>query len=156
MNDASELASVAPVCRSVTVRLRPLAAFALFTDELSKWWPLATHSCAGHRARRVVIEGRVGGAVTEHADDGSTAPWGRVLAWDPPAHFAMSWHPANPESEATRVDVRFHDVGDGTCRVELVHSGWEARGDGRAASERYGHGWATVLASYAAAARGGF
>ena len=156
MNDASELASVAPVCKSVTVRLRPLEAFALFTDELSKWWPLATHSCNGRRARRVVVEPRAGGAVTEHAEDGGTAPWGRVLAWDPPAHFAMSWHPGSPESDATRVDVRFSDAGDGLCRVDLVHSGWEARADGPAARNRYEGGWETVLASYAAAARGGF
>ena len=156
MNDASDLASVAPVCKSVMVRLRPLEAFALFTEELSKWWPLATHSCAGASARRVVIETRVGGAVTEHAEDGGTAPWGRVLAWDPPAHFAMSWHPGAPESDTTHVDVRFSDAGDGLCRVDLVHSGWKARADGPAARDRYERGWETVLASYAAAARGGF
>jgi hypothetical protein len=156
MNDAGELAAIAPVCRSVTVRLRPLEAFALFTEELSRWWPLATHSCTGVKARRVVIEPRVGGAVTEHAADGATAPWGRVLSWEPPAHFAMSWHPATPEREATRVDVRFCDAGDGLCRVDLVHSGWEARVDRPAARERYDRGWVTVLASYAAAARGGF
>jgi hypothetical protein len=156
MNDASELASVAPVCKTVTVRLRPLEAFALFTEELSKWWPLATHSCNGPRARRVVIEPRVGGAVTEHADGGATASWGRVLAWVPPAHFAMSWHPGSPEDHATRVDVRFSDTGEGLCRVDLAHSGWEARADGLAARERYESGWDPVLASYAAAARGAF
>jgi hypothetical protein len=156
MNDASDLAAIAPVTKSVTVRLRPLEAFGLFTEELSKWWPLATHSCAQARARRVVIEPRLDGAVTEHAVDGDTAPWGRVLAWDPPAHFAMTWHPGSDERAATRVDVRFTDAGDGLTRVDLVHSGFEARADGIAARGRYDGGWVAVIASYEAAARGGF
>jgi hypothetical protein len=156
MNDASELSVIAPVCKSVIVRLLPREAFALFTEELSKWWPLATHSCAGARARGVVIEPRVGGAVTEHAVDGAQAPWGTVLAWEPPEHFAMSWHPARPEDEATRVDVRFAAAGEGLCRVDLTHSGWERRADAAASRQRYEGGWETVLAAYAAAARGGF
>lgn len=156
MNDANATAAIAPVCRSVTVRLRPLEAFALFTEELSKWWPLATHSCAGASARRVVIEPRVGGAVTEHAQGGTTSPWGTVLVWDPPAHFAMTWRPAAPIEQATRVDVRFADAGEGLCRVDLVHSGWEARASGTAVRDGYERGWSTVLASYVAAARGGF
>lgn len=156
MNDASELSVIAPVCKSVTVRLRPVEAFALFTEELSKWWPLATHSCAGARARVVVIEPRVGGAVIEHAVDGAAAPWGTVLAWDPPEHFAMSWHPARSEDEATRVDVHFAAAAEGLCRVELTHSGWERRTDAAVSRDRYEGGWDAVLAAYTAAARGGF
>lgn len=157
MNDMSETGRIAPVRKQVTVRLAQRDAFELFTVGLSRWWPLATHSCAQSNALRVVIEPRAGGAVLEHARDGTTAPWGTVLVWDPPRQFAMTWHPASDPRQATRVDVEFLDAGQGLCRVELVHSGWEARGmEAGPVRDRYDGGWVVVLAAYEAAARGGF
>lgn len=143
-----------PVVKSLRVALPPSAAFELFTRELARWWPLATHSCAGADAVDVVIEPHAGGRVTEHARDGRQAPWGTVLAWDPPRHFAMSWHPASDPAMATRVDVRFAAADGGGCRLELIHSGWEVRGgEGAAVRERYDDGWVKVLERYAQATR---
>jgi hypothetical protein len=159
MNDMSDVgqAGLAPVRKQITVRLAPHDAFELFTAGLSRWWPLATHSCAQANALRVIIEPRAGGAVLEHARDGSTAPWGTVLVWDPPRQFAMTWHPASAPERATRVDVQFSDAGLGMCRVDLVHSGWDARGaEAGAVRDRYEGGWNGVLAAFEAAARGGF
>jgi len=98
-------ARVPAVVKSIVVRLRPEQAFELFTAGLSRWWPLKTHSCAGVDALRVDIEPRVGGQVLEQARNGTQAPWGTVLAWDPPRHFAMTWHPAAGPAEATRLEV---------------------------------------------------
>jgi len=39
-------AAVEPVRKSVVVRRPQAAVFALFTDRLDTWWPLATHSIA--------------------------------------------------------------------------------------------------------------
>jgi uncharacterized protein YndB with AHSA1/START domain len=64
----------------------------------------------------------------------------------------MTWHPGSDPSRATRVDVTFSDEGDG-CRVELVHSGWEARGaKADDARNAYESGWTGVLERYARAA----
>jgi uncharacterized protein YndB with AHSA1/START domain len=142
-----------PVIKSLVVALDPPSAFELFTTGLARWWPLATHSCAGAAARDVTIEPRVGGRVVEHADDGSTAPWGTVLAWEPPHRFAMTWHPQADPVQATRLEVRFSAAHERGCRVELVHDGWQVRGDAAAAvRERYDGGWVEVLQRYAIAA----
>lgn len=145
--------SLAPVVKSLVVHLDPIAAFELFTAGLARWWPLATYSCAGATARDVSIEPRVGGWVIEHANDGSTTPWGTVLAWEPPHRFAMTWHPQSDPAQATRLEVRFSVACEGGCRVELVHDGWQTLGDAAsAAHERYDAGWVAVLQRYTAAA----
>jgi Activator of Hsp90 ATPase homolog 1-like protein len=157
MNDLTDAGVEAPVRKQLTVRLAQQEAFELFTAGLSRWWPLATHSCSQANALRVVIEPRAGGSVLEYARDGSTATWGTVLVWDPPRRFAMSWRPGSVPEQATRVDVSFSDAGQGMCRVELVHSGWEARGaEADTVRSRYDGGWNVVFAAYEAAARGGF
>ena len=145
---------LAPVIKSLVVALDPPAAFELFTAGLTRWWPLATYSCAGAVAREVTIEPRVGGRVIEYANDGSAAPWGTVLAWEPPNRFAMTWHPQTDPAQATRLEVRFSGADEGGCRVELAHDGWEARDEAAAAvRERYDGGWIAVLQRYAAAAQ---
>jgi uncharacterized protein YndB with AHSA1/START domain len=150
----AEAAVPAPVVKRLVVGLEPQAAFRLFTEELTRWWPLATYSCAGDDAVRVAIEPCVGGGVVEHARDGSTAPWGNVLAWEPPHRFAMSWHPQSDPAQATRVEVAFTAEGADACRIELVHSGWEARGsEAQFWRDRYDGGWVVVLKRYADAAR---
>jgi len=142
-------AALAPVVKRITVRLDPAGAFDLFTREMSRWWPLRTHSCAADSAVSVQVEPRVGGQVMEVARDGSRAPWGTVLAWEPPRRFAMTWHPMSDPAQATRIEVSFTAHSGGGCEVELVHSGWEARGvDADAWRTRYEGGWVAVLDCY--------
>lgn len=142
-----------PVVKRIVVRMDPDGAFDLFTREMSLWWPLRTHSCAGDDSVRVQVEPHVGGQIIETAKDGSRAPWGTVLAWEPPRRFAMTWHPMSDPAQATRVEVSFMPDSEGGCRVELVHSGWEARGvDADAWRTRYEGGWVAVLECYQRAA----
>jgi uncharacterized protein YndB with AHSA1/START domain len=143
----------APVVKRLRVRLEPAAAFELFTRELARWWPLATHSCMGDEAVNVVIEPCVGGQVVEHARDGRQAPWGTVLAWDPPHRFAMTWHPMSDPAMATRVEISFTAAADGGSDLQLVHAGWDKRGvDAGLWRDRYDGGWGPVLDRYATAA----
>ena len=72
----------------------------------------------------VVVEEQVGGRIYERHSDGGEGEWGRVLVWEPPAKFAMSWYPGHDDARATRLEVRFTAEGDAT-RVELEHRGWE-------------------------------
>lgn len=143
----------AAVTHRIEVALGVEQAFALFTDGLSRWWPLRSHSCAGDDALDVVFEPRVGGAVTEISRGGERHAWGTLTSWQPPTHFAMTWHPAQPSELATKVSVRFTAAGTG-CVVELEHDGWAARGaDAAPLRDEYQHGWGMVLGRYAAASQ---
>lgn len=138
----------APIVKRLRLRLPMRDAFELFTRELQRWWPLETHSCSLDRSARLEIDGRVGGLLTERAPDGKIHCWGTLLEWEPPRRFAMCWHPGRDADEATHVEVQFEEEGDG-CTMQLIHSGWEARGAAAAqARERYDRGWVTVLGEF--------
>lgn len=137
--------SVPPVRREVLVRGGPEDAFTRFTDDIGRWWPLASHSASG-------VGGTVaftGGLLVETGPDGVESVWGEVLDWEPPHRLRLTWHPGQPDGPVTEVEVRFEVAGEGT-RVVLVHRGWEALPDPEAARESYDSGWPTVLAAFAA------
>ncbi len=134
---------------SVEVSLPPHAAFRLFVVRLADWWPLETHSVFGDRAESVEVEQHVGGRIIESGRGGETADWGVVTEWDEPARIAFTWHPGQEASFATAVEVSFMEVAGGATRVDLVHSGWERRGeDAPRLMESYGPGWTHVLAQF--------
>ncbi|MGQ0648386.1 MAG: SRPBCC domain-containing protein [Gemmatimonadaceae bacterium] len=124
-------------------------SFERFTTGIATWWPLRSHSVGGENAQTVLFEPRVGGEIVEKIGGGKESLWGTVLEWDPPAHFAITWHPGRERNTAQRVDVHF--VPDaGATRVELTHSGWEAMGKlAKVARRGYPMGWAYVLRLYA-------
>jgi uncharacterized protein YndB with AHSA1/START domain len=142
------ISAVPPVVKHLRLRLPMHDAFALFTREIGRWWPLGSHSCSLDREARLELDGRVGGEVVERTAHGRSFRWGTILEWEPPRHFAMTWHPGLDRKEATRVDVQFEPDGDG-CALQLTHSGWEARGSAAASvRERYDHGWVTVIGRF--------
>lgn len=146
---------IEPVRKSIVVARPAAEAFAIFTERMEFWWPFASRSIFEERARAVEFEPRVGGQVSEVSRDGERAPWGTLLAWDPPRRFAMTWHPGRDTETAQELEVRFVPVAGGT-RVELEHRGWERLLE-RAVETRGGYesGWEIVLAGYVAAcARG--
>jgi hypothetical protein len=131
----------------------PTEAFELFTKHMAAWWPLATFSVGMEQATSVEVEPGVGGRIVETMADGSTSVWGTVELWKPPDRIRFTWHPGTPAEEATRVEVTFRQAGSGTI-VELIHSGWENRPDGAAASAQYDSGWDLVFGRYAEAGLG--
>jgi hypothetical protein len=136
------------VRKTIVVEAPVALAFQVFTEEMSTWWPLATHSVFDEHATRVTVEPRVGGRVYETSDAGEESEWGRVTAWDPPTVFAMTWHPGADPAEYTDLEVRFTVEGNGT-RVDLVHTGWERRGAAAAdMAKGYTGGWDVVLGFY--------
>src|SRR4051794_19942214 len=136
MEHAMEIRSdvASPVITSVTVPLPPEEAFALFTEGMGRWWPLATHSIAADThegavtATDVTVEPGVGGRIVETMSDGAEVPWGEVEEWDPPRRVAFTWKPTLRPDPFTHVAVTFAPVAAGT-RVELVHTGWERLGE---------------------------
>lgn len=138
-------APLPPVELSLHVPLAPEAAFRLFTVEMTTWWPLATHSVAQERARRVVVEPEVGGRIYEVDEEGAEHEWARVLAWEPASRFLMSWYPGREAATGQEVEVRFEPDGEGT-RVHLEHRDWERLAERAAeAREGYAGGWQHVL-----------
>lgn len=146
------VATLAPVVKTVTVPLAQDRAFYLFVSEMATWWPLETHSVSGDRASSCTFEGHVGGRIYETADSGAEHDWGRVTEWDPGRRVVFHWFPGRAESTAQLVEITFTSVPGGTT-LELTHTGWEAVGD-RAVELRasYDSGWEETLGRFAAAA----
>jgi uncharacterized protein YndB with AHSA1/START domain len=145
---------IEPIRKSIVVAVTPERAFAVFTQRMDAWWPFQGHSIFEERSRSVEFEPRVGGLVNEISADGERGAWGRLLSWNPPDSFRMTWHPGRDEATAQELDVRFVAVEGGT-RVEIEHRGWEKLLDKASASRTgYDQGWGAVLAAFAGACAG--
>ena len=147
------------VRQSVVVDAPPERAFALFTDGMSSWWPMASYSIAPGPMAAAVVEPREGGRWFERSEDGTECDWGRVVAWDPPARVVLAWQiSADWSHDAglhTEIEVRFTAEGEGRTRVDLEHRGLEAYAE-RAEQMRTvlgsDNGWAGLLRAFAATA----
>lgn len=138
-----------PIVKTVVVPCDAARAFDVFTNRMSKWWPLDGHAASaavGKAALAVTIEPRVGGAVYETMWDGGRDTWGEVLEFEPGRKLAMTWHPGNNKDNPTRVSVDFEEIGEAQTRVTLTHSGWEVWGDAAADMRgNYDGGWDFVF-----------
>jgi uncharacterized protein YndB with AHSA1/START domain len=142
---------IEPLRLSVEVACSPAHAFATWTERIALWWP-RTHTTSGHPDARVIFEPRPGGRIFERTPAGLEIDWGEVVAWEPPSRLAYLWHIRADRADATDVEIRFVDRGDGGTRVEIAHSGWQrlgARGPGW--RERNVAGWSGVLPHFATA-----
>jgi uncharacterized protein YndB with AHSA1/START domain len=136
------------VNKSLVVNCSPERAFEVFTREIGSWWPLQKHSIGEDKVTEVVFEEEVGGRIFERHEGDGEGEWGRLLAWEPPARFVMSWYPGKDASQATELEVRFTAEGDGT-RVELEHRGWEIFAEvAQETRDNYDGGWGSVLGYY--------
>lgn len=146
------------VRKTITVAATPERAFRVFTEQMSSWWPLASHHIGKADAKAAVVEPFVGGRWFERGVDGSECEWGKVLVWDPPKRVVLAWQISgdwqHDPTLDTEVDVRFVAEGKGT-RVELEHRKLGAFGpraeEMRGVFESEG-GWTGLLAAFAAAA----
>jgi uncharacterized protein YndB with AHSA1/START domain len=120
---------------SVVVEAPIERAFSVFTEGIGTWWDKDHHILEGELAE-MVFEPRVGGHVLDRGVDGSECRWARVLAYDPPGRFVISWDinlqwklETDP-SKASEIEVRFTAEGPSRTRVELEHRHLERHGDG--------------------------
>lgn len=142
---------LAPVRTRVLVARPVDYAFEVFAHRIGRWWPLATHSVDAARARRVHLDGRLGGELVEVWDDGTEHGWATVVGWREPAGLALAWA-LHGGAGTTEVDVRFTPAGTSSTWLDLEHRGWAALGEAApAARASYEAGWPTVLAAYLAA-----
>lgn len=144
----TELATIAPITKTVLVQCDVETAFRVFTAEIGAWWPTETHSIAEEHVRELVFEQREGGELYEVSAQGVRSHWAWVRAWEPPDRLVLDWH-VNPEAPAaTEIEVRFSPQGGGTA-VHLEHRHWERLGAaGQERRDGYETGWEPVLARF--------
>jgi hypothetical protein len=126
-------------------------AFRVFTQGMSGWWPLDTHSraadeeLAGVAAVGVEVEPRAGGQVLERLSNGERLSWGKILVWNPPGRLVIAWKPNANSLPATELELSFRAEEAG-ARVLLEHRGWERLGEaGGKVWAGYREGWPVVF-----------
>ena len=136
---------IEPIRFDFEVACPPDRAFAVWTEEIDRWWP-ADHTVTGTDDLTVVLEPRAGGRIFERTPGGVEHDWGEITVWEPPRRLGYLWHLRRDRADATQVDVRFEAAGEGRTRVAIEHRGWEALGaEGEAWRDRNHGGWATLL-----------
>jgi hypothetical protein len=147
--------TVEPIRREVVVDIGRERAFALFTAEISSWWP-AEHHIGSAPIEEEIIEPRVGGRWYTRHQDGTETSTGRVTTWDPPGRLGLTWQIgadwAYHDDLVTDVEVHFVDEGAGRTRVLLEHRGLEAyAAQAQAMREMFDTpgAWTAVIAAFA-------
>ena len=141
----------------VIVEVSAERAFRVFTEQFDQIKPREHNLLAPEPIAETVFETRVGGHVYDRGENGSVCRWARVLAFDPPRRFVISWDISptwqlvTDASQASEVEVTFIPEGADRTRVELEHrhlerhgEGWESVRDGVAEQG----GWPLYLQRY--------
>ena len=145
------------VRHQITVEVSAERAFQVFTEQFDQIKP-REHNMLGVPIAETVFERYVGGAVFDRGEDGSECRWARVLAFEPPERFVISWDigpqwqiETDPD-RTSEVEVRFVADGPTRTRVELEHrhldrhgTGWESARDGVGGA----NGWPLYLQRFA-------
>lgn len=147
-----------PVRQSTLVRAGAEHTFATFVTRMGAWWPVDPFSAGKHRVRDIIVEQRQHGRVYETWYDGTEVDWGKLVAWEPPRRFVMTW---TGTPAPTEVELTFAVLGPALTRVTLEHRGWESLTEdqlsqdcalpGGYRSGAYSAGWTTILACLASA-----
>jgi uncharacterized protein YndB with AHSA1/START domain len=131
--------------KSVVLPLAPPAAFALFTQKISAWWPPERRHTDDPDSEIFLLES---GRFYERARDGREVELGRVRSWELPSRIVLDFFIATGREKPTEVEITFVAEKHGGTRVTVTHRP-------KPASEhlwaervgRYERSWALVLAA---------
>jgi uncharacterized protein YndB with AHSA1/START domain len=149
MSDSTQTPYVAALVVRRTIRARPAALFAAWTDpqQLMRWWGPEGVTCTAAQ-----IDLRVGGAyrIANRMPDGSTL-WiaGNFELIEPPSKLIYSWRLEIPGAGTERVTVNFVPR-DSSTEVIVTHE----RIASAAARTQHEGGWIGCLAGLARFAEG--
>ncbi len=135
-------------------------AFRVFTTEFDRVKP-RDHNLRDVDIAETVFETHVGGAVYDRGVDGNVCRWARVLQFEPPTRFVISWD-ISPRWEletdpgrCSEVEVTFTALTPARTLVRLEHRhldrhgiDWEAERDSIAGDQ----GWPLYLERFTAVA----
>jgi uncharacterized protein YndB with AHSA1/START domain len=153
MSETNQMISIAPVRKTLRVGASAAHAFEVFTAGLGRWWP-RDHGIGKTPRKAVAMETRLGGYWYEFAEDGTRTHVGRIIVWEPPQRFVMTWDINSqwkPDTTiGSEVEVRFIAEGANATRVELEHRKFEQLGaEGGAKMRRdVDGGWPKLLDTY--------
>jgi uncharacterized protein YndB with AHSA1/START domain len=142
--------TIAPVCKSIRVSASQAHAFEVFTSGLGRWWP-RDHGIGKTPMKAAVMETRLGGRWYELAEDGTRTDVGKIIVWEPPKRFVITWDINSrwkPDATvSSEVEVRFIPDGANATRVELEHRKFEQMGAEAGESMRrdVDRGWPGLL-----------
>ena len=146
---------IAPVRKSIRVNAGQAHAFEVFTSGLGRWWP-RDHGIGKKPMKSAVMETRLGGRWYELAEDGTETAVGKIIVWEPPQRFVMTWDINSqwkPDTTiGSEVEVRFIPDGANATRVELEHRKFEQLGAEGGAKMRgdVDRGWPGMLERFRA------
>jgi hypothetical protein len=111
---------------AVSVAATPERAFAVFTEQIGRWWRHnGLFQFTDSRTGTLAFEPGPTGRLVETYADGTEFEVGRIRTWAPPAELVLSWREASfDDNQETELHVRFEAVGDRT-RVTVEHLGWD-------------------------------
>ena len=101
--------------------------------------------------KTAAMEPRLGGRWYELSEDGSETTVGKIIAWDPPRRFVMTWEINSqwkPDTTmSSEVEVQFIPDGADATRVELKHRKFEQLGmlAGKSMRKDVDGGWPGML-----------
>lgn len=148
---------IAPVRKSIRVNTSQARAFEVFTSGLGQWWPL-DHGIGKTPRKAAVMETRLGGRWYELAEDGTETTVGKIIVWEPPRRFVMTWDINSqwkPDSTvSSEVEVSFIVEGTDATRLELEHRKFEQLGaePGEKMRKDVDGGWPGLLERFRIAA----
>jgi uncharacterized protein YndB with AHSA1/START domain len=143
----------------ITVSASPERAFAVFTEQMTSWWP-PEYTWAQKTLEEIAVEPREGGHCYERGPHGFRCDWGRGVTCEPPARIAFTWQispqrvPQPDPALASLVEVRFEPGGESGTRVLLAHRHFSRHGEGAEGYEaamNSPQGWPLLLERFAAA-----
>lgn len=149
--------TIAPVRKSIRVNASRDHAFEVFTSGLGRWWP-RDHGIGKTPRKGAVMETRLGGRWYELAEDGTETTVGKIIVWEPPQRFVMTWDINSqwqPDSTvSSEVEVNFIAEGTNATRVELEHRKFEQMGaePGEKMRKDVNGGWPGLLEIFKSAA----
>jgi hypothetical protein len=135
--------------KSVVLPLAPPAAFELFTQKISEWWPPDRRHTRDPASEIFLLQS---GRFYERARDGHEVDLGHVRSWERPRRILLDFFIATGPEKPTEVEITFAAQQNGT-RVTVTHrpkAESEALWTERA--PRYAQSWDLVLAALSRAA----
>ncbi len=144
---------IAPVTKSIRVNASAAHAFEIFTSGLGRWWP-RDHGIGKTPRKAIVMETHLGGRWYELAEDDTQTTVGKIIVWEPPRRFVMTWDINSqwkPDTAvSSEVEVRFIPDGANVTRVELEHRKFEQMGTeaGESMRKDVDRGWPGLLEQF--------